>query len=374
LDALPLNANGKIDRRSLPAPEFISGQEYEAPQGEREVALASIWSQVLGVERVGRHDNFFELGGHSLMALTLVGEISKQNLGIPGDLAMLLRTQTVAAYIAEHGVGHRTIALNQSLEKSPPLFMIHDGRGSILDYFHLGQALAPSCPVVGLPIDSDRVPDSLQTLARMHAQTIQAYQPSGSLKMAGWSLGGALALQVAAILEAQGRDVAWVGAIDPYTQALDDLGFDFSQFVHQYVLAIVDPEQHETLLSDPFVSACLKNLTPFQADLTQMTVYIRAQYPVNHQSGLAQLNDQELAELCMTSWLLYQARKVHCPAVQVQASVHTWWAGDGTNAEYFSQWMGSPQRTEVVLPQDDHGSIVRSPRLLADLQALCRAA
>ncbi|MDV2115911.1 amino acid adenylation domain-containing protein, partial [Alcaligenes faecalis] len=72
LEALPLNANGKIDRKALPEPEFVSGQAYEAPQGELETTLATIWSQVLGVEQVGRQDNFFELGGHSLLALTLI--------------------------------------------------------------------------------------------------------------------------------------------------------------------------------------------------------------------------------------------------------------------------------------------------------------
>ena len=71
LDALPLNANGKVDRKALPAATTASAAAYEAPQGEVESALAVIWAEVLGVERVGRHDNFFELGGHSLLALRL---------------------------------------------------------------------------------------------------------------------------------------------------------------------------------------------------------------------------------------------------------------------------------------------------------------
>ncbi|WP_143068117.1 phosphopantetheine-binding protein, partial [Duganella sp. CF517] len=71
MDALPINANGKVDRKALPEPGFESAGEYEAPQGDTEVALAAIWADILGVERVGRHDNFFELGGHSLLALRL---------------------------------------------------------------------------------------------------------------------------------------------------------------------------------------------------------------------------------------------------------------------------------------------------------------
>src|SRR5262249_46803035 len=74
LEKLPLTPNGKLDHKSLPAPEasaFASGK-YEAPVGEVEVALASIWSDVLRLEKVGRHDNFFDLGGHSLLAIKVV--------------------------------------------------------------------------------------------------------------------------------------------------------------------------------------------------------------------------------------------------------------------------------------------------------------
>jgi amino acid adenylation domain-containing protein len=75
LDALPINANGKVDRKALPEPGHEAGRQYEAPQGEVEQALAGIWGEVLGVERVGRHDNFFEVGGHSLMAVQMVARI-----------------------------------------------------------------------------------------------------------------------------------------------------------------------------------------------------------------------------------------------------------------------------------------------------------
>ena len=75
LDALPLNANGKVDRKALPEPEHASARIHEAPQGEVEETLAAIWAEVLGVARVGRHDNFFELGGHSLMSVQVVARV-----------------------------------------------------------------------------------------------------------------------------------------------------------------------------------------------------------------------------------------------------------------------------------------------------------
>ncbi|MEN3329190.1 MAG: hypothetical protein V7638_3997 [Acidobacteriota bacterium] len=75
LDRLPLTANGKVDRRALPAPsgsrpEFT--HEYVAPRTVIELEVANIWTKVLGLERVGIHDNFFELGGHSLLATQVV--------------------------------------------------------------------------------------------------------------------------------------------------------------------------------------------------------------------------------------------------------------------------------------------------------------
>ena len=78
LDALPLNANGKVDRKALPEPEFVGVSQYEPPQGEVEETLAKNWSEVLGVQRVGRHDNFFELGGHSLLVTQLVARVRRE--------------------------------------------------------------------------------------------------------------------------------------------------------------------------------------------------------------------------------------------------------------------------------------------------------
>src|SRR5207237_101164 len=71
LDALPLSANGKLNRLALPMPELSRADvanEFSAPQDDLESQLASIWSDVLRIARVGRDDSFFELGGHSLLA------------------------------------------------------------------------------------------------------------------------------------------------------------------------------------------------------------------------------------------------------------------------------------------------------------------
>ncbi|MGW7281847.1 amino acid adenylation domain-containing protein [Streptomyces sp. NPDC054844] len=75
LDALPLNANGKVDRRALPAPDrgaLRTGTDHVLPRTPTEKALAAIWSEVLGVEQIGIHDRFFDLGGHSLLMIKVL--------------------------------------------------------------------------------------------------------------------------------------------------------------------------------------------------------------------------------------------------------------------------------------------------------------
>ncbi|HEU0077021.1 MAG TPA: amino acid adenylation domain-containing protein, partial [Longimicrobiaceae bacterium] len=79
LDAFPVTAGGKVDRRALPAPEgdALATGGYEAPVGGTEEVLAEIWAEVLGVERVGRRDDFFELGGHSLLVVRVISRVRK---------------------------------------------------------------------------------------------------------------------------------------------------------------------------------------------------------------------------------------------------------------------------------------------------------
>ncbi|HEX6913304.1 MAG TPA: amino acid adenylation domain-containing protein, partial [Longimicrobium sp.] len=92
LDALPLTPNGKLDRKALPAPEgdAFATRGYEAPRGELEQALAEIWSDVLGVEPVGRRDHFFELGGHSLLVVRVISRI-RQLLGAEVEMGAVFR-------------------------------------------------------------------------------------------------------------------------------------------------------------------------------------------------------------------------------------------------------------------------------------------
>jgi hypothetical protein len=105
LDALPLGATGKVDRRSLPPPDAGGTEEgagYVAPRTPFEALVAEAWAEALGRERVGIHDNFWDLGGHSLLATRVLARISR-DLGVELPLQTLFKRPTVAELTAVIG-------------------------------------------------------------------------------------------------------------------------------------------------------------------------------------------------------------------------------------------------------------------------------
>jgi amino acid adenylation domain-containing protein len=102
LPAFPLTRHGKVDRRALPVPDQSRselGADYVAPRNEVEAKMAKIWSESLGVNRVGIHDNFFELGGHSLLATQLNARVVKA-FGVELSLRSFFESPTVAGLAA----------------------------------------------------------------------------------------------------------------------------------------------------------------------------------------------------------------------------------------------------------------------------------
>jgi len=102
LERFPLSTSGKVDRKALPAPVFErgEGEPFAAPEGATEQAIAAVWRELLGIERVGLHDNFFDLGGHSLLLIRMEGML-RDALARPVEVVDLFRHPTIAA-LADH--------------------------------------------------------------------------------------------------------------------------------------------------------------------------------------------------------------------------------------------------------------------------------
>jgi amino acid adenylation domain-containing protein len=121
LDALPLTPSGKVDRKALPVPggDAYLTRSYEAPEGDVEKALAGIWAEVLGRDRVGVHDDFFGLGGHSLLATQVMSRVARDM-----DVELPLRTLFESPTVAELAVridARRYVASAQRLSDGGPL-------------------------------------------------------------------------------------------------------------------------------------------------------------------------------------------------------------------------------------------------------------
>ncbi|NEP86223.1 MAG: amino acid adenylation domain-containing protein [Okeania sp. SIO2C2] len=130
LPQLPLTPNGKVDRKALPVPNVASSvsTEYVAPQTQTQKALAEIWKEVLGIEKVGIHDNFFDLGGHSLMATQVVSRV-RQTFNIELPLTKLFENselvslaQEIELYLAQsQNIETVVIQPRDKNENPPPL-------------------------------------------------------------------------------------------------------------------------------------------------------------------------------------------------------------------------------------------------------------
>ena len=97
LARLPVTANGKLDRKALPQPDAAPQQAFVAPQDALQIALAEIWQDVLGLERVGLEDNFFELGGDSIISIQVVSRARQLGIGInPRDLFQYQTVRSLA--------------------------------------------------------------------------------------------------------------------------------------------------------------------------------------------------------------------------------------------------------------------------------------
>lgn len=225
IDHLPVLPNGKLDRRSLPAPaEPAASEQRVAPRNAAEQALWAVWAEVLGHRRFGVHEDFFDLGGHSLLAARLVHRIEAQ-LGLPCSLAQVFEHPTVATLCEALDTGRRlheaSMVCLQPQGTAPALHCVC----GVHIYQPLADALAPQVPVYGLfvptelgfldaHVDPRHGAITVERIAADYVRLLRERQGTGPYRLAGLSFGGLLALEMARQLRALGEVVDCVLMFD----------------------------------------------------------------------------------------------------------------------------------------------------------------
>jgi amino acid adenylation domain-containing protein len=230
LDSFPLNASGKVDRAALPPvkpAEAATGSRTPgvAPATPTEQALADIYTRLLRLPRVSVDQGFFELGGNSLQAMQLVTRIHRE-FGVDIAVTAVFLAPTVRRLAAriEQASGAAQVAGSGPLVElsegagPTPLFIVHAIGGTVHPYAPLAACLADAFQVYGIEAaglaEGTTPAASLDAMVASYLGAILAAQPEGPYRLAGWSMGGLVAYEIARRLEDLGQDVAYLVLLD----------------------------------------------------------------------------------------------------------------------------------------------------------------
>jgi amino acid adenylation domain-containing protein len=205
LEALPLTPNGKLDRRALPAPEGRrEAAGYVAPRTSLEEALATVWAEVLKLDRVGVHDNFFELGGHSLLAMKVCVQ-SRSILARSIDVSTLFSRPTIAGiseWLEQKSLISRNparIVLRSAPAADHAICFLPSIVGYGSHYSHLARRLTTraaiySCRLMGT-VTGETPLSNLEDIAAYCRGQLVVPGEHTKLSLVGWSFGGLLAYE-----------------------------------------------------------------------------------------------------------------------------------------------------------------------------------
>jgi thioesterase domain-containing protein len=381
LDTLPLTRNGKVDRNALPAPDFDAQElgAYEAPRTVIEWVLAREFEQTLHTQPIGIHDNFFQLGGNSLSGVKLVERI-RSTLCSSLPVTAIFQAPTIAQLVAwissEDKQEHTPLILMRRGRDVPPLYCVHPGGGSITRYQELAASLTGALPVYGIQSRSMFQPshqdDSIEEMANYYVDEIRRNQSRGPYYLLGWSMGGFVAVAMAARLEQLGATVAFLGLLD--TQFVDEQASDQQATVLGCLrrFAIVEGRDIDSSLSE----ADLDHLGKISAELPSgRERYVYAAL-WGQERGFWRNISAELMNFIYSDRenALRMIRDLRLP--RVDAPIHVWWAKEtlALAGDVPIDWSASTRgavHTEVV--DVNHEQIVRDPRVHAQLRLILQS-
>ncbi|WP_231490790.1 non-ribosomal peptide synthetase [Pedobacter sp. Leaf170] len=250
LKTFPLTPNAKIDRKALPKPSskkaVNTSEKQSRPFSENEKLVVEIWKDILGLDNLKPTDDFFELGGHSLLAVKVMVTIEKST-GKRLPLATLFNNSTIEKLARQLSDGKTEskwdalVPIKTDGGKTP-LFLIHGGGLNILLFKSISTYFDKDQPVYGLqalglnhPTD---VPTTINEIAKRYIKEILEVNPNGPYALAGYSLGGFIAFEIAKELKLLGKEIKLLGIMDTYAgnnEVVDDKANHlFKKFKRQF--------------------------------------------------------------------------------------------------------------------------------------------
>ncbi|MBD3667972.1 MAG: amino acid adenylation domain-containing protein [Kangiella sp.] len=225
LDSLPLNPNGKVDRKRLPPFSFenIQNKKLVQPRNDTEHQLLALWKDVLGHESISIDDDFYDIGGHSLMAMKLMGRINDTfELTLTNQFIFTNATiELMAAAINDNDFGTDDsiiVPLNTGKPDVSPLHLLHPIGGTVHCYMALNQYLDKDIPVYAYQSpgiqDADEIEVGIESIASKYVEKILLNQSTGPFRLGGWCFGGVLAYEAASQLQALGHEIEMIHVFD----------------------------------------------------------------------------------------------------------------------------------------------------------------
>ncbi|KGJ97529.1 non-ribosomal peptide synthetase [Colwellia psychrerythraea] len=379
---LPLSANGKVDRKALPAIEWQDESLFFAPQGGTEKALANIWKQVLGIDKISRKANFFEIGGDSISCLKVVSLAREQNYAIAVkqvfEYPVLYELASQLAVTDEFTVNkldNAIVRLNQENTIQPPVFCLHDGFGKVWDYSALALSLNGQRTVYGLPFNRTQLSGDaadLIALVQQHLTNIRAIQPTGPYYLCGWSFGATLAHWLAAELQQQGQEVAQVVLLDPYVppQVGENHDANLQVQLHTFFSLLLETSSLQVLANDPILTKHMLKLK-YSSDITlgieQLMQIVIAHASTTFMHGYQHINAVELFQLFAGFQPLFLSAINLKKLPRVEAPTQIFWTEKRPQSHHawWYEWLANEQLESKIL-QTDHFKIVRAPEVLAE--------
>ncbi len=285
LAALPLSANGKLDRNALPAPAAAGNRRRRQPASGLEQQIALAFAEVLASGPVSADDDFFALGGHSLLAMRLAATLRRQ-LQVPLTVGQIMVASTVASLAktlagrsADDGLRRDGFEPLLPLRRTdgPTLFCFHPASGFAWQFSILLRYLDPRWALMGIQSPTPQGPlaqgHTLTDVCDAHLATVRSVQPHGPYYFIGYSLGGTLAQGVAARLQAMGEQVEFLGLLDTWPP--ESQNWDEKRGENVLDQAVLDEMQRER---QQFIAAQQGMLSPEEDSSFPLFDYIEANY------------------------------------------------------------------------------------------------